>query len=278
MKNNRDDFTKSTIENIAARVGYKCSNPNCKVETRGPHSNVDKKVSIGEAAHITAASPGGPRYDDSLTPEQRRSNDNGIWLCRTHARLIDSDVDTYPVELLRSWKAQAEYEQYLIMNNINSINNINLNRNEYKTALKDLKKSIDELNSIYLYLKEYFDKNLSMFGSFIEVNNKISERWILYGKDLSNAVTVLDNCIDSLSNKYSEYELDMSEELQNKIKEYLDLTIFTYENDGMTGFYNNYYEKLFEMIDKNYNKILIIKEEIDSIIKMEYGVGLELNI
>ncbi len=59
----RDNFTKKTIEILAKRVGYICSNPNCKKHTIGPHKEAYKSTSIGIAAHITAASEGGPRYE-----------------------------------------------------------------------------------------------------------------------------------------------------------------------------------------------------------------------
>ena len=57
--NKRDDFSQKTIDRLCERVGGKCSNPNCRRETKGPHSNPQKRVSIGEAAHITAAAEGG---------------------------------------------------------------------------------------------------------------------------------------------------------------------------------------------------------------------------
>jgi tetratricopeptide (TPR) repeat protein len=65
-------------------------------------------ISIGVAAHITAASPGGPRYDANLTPEQRSHPDNGIWLCQSCAKLIDNDPERYTVAVLREWKVSAE--------------------------------------------------------------------------------------------------------------------------------------------------------------------------
>lgn len=67
-------------------------------------------VRLGQAAHITAAAPGGPRYDPSLTPEARGAAENGIWLCLDHARLIDRDVDAYSAQTLRMWKQQAEQQ------------------------------------------------------------------------------------------------------------------------------------------------------------------------
>ena len=56
----------------------------------------------------TGASPGGPRYKVSLTPEQRKSPENGIWLCQNCAKLVDNDPVRYTVELLNYWKNGSE--------------------------------------------------------------------------------------------------------------------------------------------------------------------------
>lgn len=48
---------------MAERVGYLCSNPNCRNHTVGPNQQSEKSTKIGEAEHITAAAVGGPRYD-----------------------------------------------------------------------------------------------------------------------------------------------------------------------------------------------------------------------
>jgi hypothetical protein len=65
-------------------------------------------VNVGVAAHITAASAGGPRYNPELSPEQRRHIDNGIWLCQNCAKLIDSDISRFNEALLRAWRIIAE--------------------------------------------------------------------------------------------------------------------------------------------------------------------------
>jgi hypothetical protein len=104
----RDDFSKRTIEVLADRAGNRCANPNCRQPTSGPRTDTDKSVNIGVAAHITAASEGGPRYDPALTPEERSHADNGVWLCQNCAKLVDNDPTGYPVHLLRAWKRVAE--------------------------------------------------------------------------------------------------------------------------------------------------------------------------
>jgi hypothetical protein len=108
----RDDFSIQTRETLAKRVGYRCSNPTCNRPTSGPHENPAKVVNIGVAAHITAASPSGPRYDASLTPEERGSIANGVWLCQTCAKLVDNDIARYPADILRHWKHLTEAAIY----------------------------------------------------------------------------------------------------------------------------------------------------------------------
>ena len=63
---------------------------------------------MGVAAHITAASPKGPRYDQMLSAEERRSLENGIWLCQNCGKLVDNDPARYSTELLRQWKRLSE--------------------------------------------------------------------------------------------------------------------------------------------------------------------------
>jgi hypothetical protein len=102
------DFNQKTKRLLAQRAGNLCSNPECQAPTSGPCRQLDKSITTGDAAHITAASPNGPRFDPSLTSEERRTYDNGIWLCVTHARVVDHDEAGHSVELLRNWKTHAE--------------------------------------------------------------------------------------------------------------------------------------------------------------------------
>lgn len=95
------DFSERIKTILCERVGGRCSNPNCRRETLGPHREGDKRLSIGEAAHILGASPKGARYDARMTKEERESINNGIWLCSACHTLIDKNPDEYPVEELQ---------------------------------------------------------------------------------------------------------------------------------------------------------------------------------
>jgi hypothetical protein len=104
----RDDFTPHTKQILQNRVASRCSYPSCRAVTAGPQVDPSKALNIGVAAHITAATPNGPRYDQSLTAEQRSSISNGIWLCQNCAKLVDNDPPRFTVQVLPTWKAEAE--------------------------------------------------------------------------------------------------------------------------------------------------------------------------
>lgn len=108
--NQRDDFKSEIVKKLAERAAYICSNPACNRMTIGPDtSSGSLSIKAGVAAHICAASPGGPRYDMSQTQDVRSGISNGIWLCGTCSMLIDkNNGNSYPADHLRKWKTDHE--------------------------------------------------------------------------------------------------------------------------------------------------------------------------
>nr|VFJ92648.1 MAG: Uncharacterized conserved protein YegL, contains vWA domain of TerY type [Candidatus Kentron sp. H]VFJ95085.1 MAG: Uncharacterized conserved protein YegL, contains vWA domain of TerY type [Candidatus Kentron sp. H]VFK00361.1 MAG: Uncharacterized conserved protein YegL, contains vWA domain of TerY type [Candidatus Kentron sp. H] len=107
----RDDFSQSTKRTLAERAGYRCSFPGCLQTTIGPSEESEESTSsVGMACHIAAASggPGARRHIATMTAEERSSISNGIWMCYTHGKLIDTDETRYTNEMLRCWKQIAE--------------------------------------------------------------------------------------------------------------------------------------------------------------------------
>lgn len=106
----QDDFKVGIKSKLAERAAYICSNPSCNRMTIGPdNSNQYKSTKSGVAAHICAASLGGPRYDISQTPITRQSIQNGIWLCGACSMVIDKNNGLdYPSDHLRKWKSDHE--------------------------------------------------------------------------------------------------------------------------------------------------------------------------
>ncbi len=115
------DFRSKTINTLGRRCGFICSNPACTCLTVGGHSDPNKSCTIGIASHIEAASKRGPRYNPNMTVEERRSIENGIWLCSICAHTVDTDPEVYTVELLKRWKKQAESKISLGNNTLEKI-------------------------------------------------------------------------------------------------------------------------------------------------------------
>ena len=103
-----DDFPAPVRAALAAEAGQRCANPHCRLRTLGPSDTAATgTANIGVAAHITAAQPGGARYDADMASSVRKSAHNGIWLCQNHAHLVDHNSKRYTVGLLCAWKRRA---------------------------------------------------------------------------------------------------------------------------------------------------------------------------
>lgn len=134
----RDNFSEEVKRTLAERVGGHCSNPECACDTFGPDpDDHSKRTSIGEAAHITAAAQGGPRYDANMSASERSSIANGIWLCRNCARLIDEQSSKYDVYTLKGWKEDAEEKQMKRLGKSDKANHIKRYPDTYFTLDTD---------------------------------------------------------------------------------------------------------------------------------------------
>lgn len=106
-RSSRCEFSERTKLAIGKRSSFLCAL--CGAFTFGPSTeSLQKSVNVGVAAHITAASPGGSRYDPALTEAQRASAENAIWLCQIHAKLIDDDCFEWTAMRLRHQKQEHE--------------------------------------------------------------------------------------------------------------------------------------------------------------------------
>lgn len=112
--NNRDDFSHATKNRLAKQARYHCCNPSCRKLTSAPTSDGAKEVNIGVAAHICAAAPGpgARRYRADMTPEQRKSETNGIWLCQDCAKAIDSIDPVFTESFLHGWKKKHSEDMW----------------------------------------------------------------------------------------------------------------------------------------------------------------------
>lgn len=187
----RDDFTQQTLDILAKRVGVRCSNPSCRKLTTGPRSDTKRIINIGVGAHITAATLGGPRFDANLSHGERRSPENGVWLCQNCAKLIDNDPPRYTIETLRDWKGRAEATA------LSEIEGANTEQNGVLENSADLEisyKKLKMLSERHDYLLEVNVRNLGnepLDGYHLDLEFpakvlEISHSHQLYVKDRSN--------------------------------------------------------------------------------------------
>ncbi|WP_422117752.1 ABC-three component system protein [Brachybacterium sp. UNK5269] len=105
----RDRVPRAQEKIVIARSGNKCAYPNCGIDlTIEPKSVGDQPKATGKVAHIAAASPGGPRYDEDMNPEARGSADNLIYLCGPHHDVIDTQIEYHTREFLLETKRAHE--------------------------------------------------------------------------------------------------------------------------------------------------------------------------
>ncbi|MDD2857213.1 MAG: hypothetical protein PHU75_00910 [Candidatus Nanopelagicales bacterium] len=94
---------------VIARSGNRCAYPDCRAElVFDADAEGDQPKVVGKVAHIAAASPGGPRYDASMTDAQRSSAENLIYLCGPHHDAVDSQLDKHTVKYLHDAKVTHE--------------------------------------------------------------------------------------------------------------------------------------------------------------------------
>lgn len=82
--------------------GY-CMNPSCNRELYVYYEG-ENRVNISDLAHIIGQSMQGPRGESELNIEERDSADNILLLCKNCHKMIDTNINGYPVELLHDWK------------------------------------------------------------------------------------------------------------------------------------------------------------------------------
>ncbi len=101
------DYTTGTERALFAFSGTTCYFPGCTAKViifveNEPVSNV-------QIAHIRGANTNSPRYDTSMSDDERRAFSNLILLCTPHHTIVDRlHPDDYPIEVLTEWKTGHE--------------------------------------------------------------------------------------------------------------------------------------------------------------------------
>lgn len=101
-KDKARQYKPSTVRRLDTLSANQCAYPNCEKKLIAE----DGVSIISKICHISAASKNGPRYDESMTDDDRRSFDNLILLCDEHHVMVDNkdNESKYSVSLLKEWK------------------------------------------------------------------------------------------------------------------------------------------------------------------------------
>src|SRR5659263_236261 len=106
----RDRVPPAQEKVVVARSGNACAYPKCGLLlTIEAEADDDRPKATGKVAHIAAASPGGPRYDATMTETQRGSADNLIYLCGPHHDAVDAQLSKHTSGFLIDAKACLLY-------------------------------------------------------------------------------------------------------------------------------------------------------------------------
>ncbi|MDH7911360.1 hypothetical protein [Winogradskyella sp. SYSU M77433] len=136
------DYKISEIKRLFVESHNQCAEPNC--------SNFliaeDNITVIGKICHIEAANKNGPRFNEKMTNDQRRSYDNLILLCDKHHQVIDNPLNEskFKKERLLQWK----------------YNHIKKNRGQ------NLEVSIDSIQEFINETKAFYSKIESLDGPY----------------------------------------------------------------------------------------------------------------
>lgn len=107
------DYTSGTRAALFALSQRTCYFPDC-VEPVIRFVGDEPVVNV-EMAHIHGAVAGAPRYDDSMTDDQRRAFANLILLCIAHHKTVDRlHPSDFPPEELARWKREREGTETLV--------------------------------------------------------------------------------------------------------------------------------------------------------------------
>ncbi len=174
-----------TLKPLLAKSGNQCAYPDCN----HPIFNENGTL-IAQLCHIEAVSPGGERYNPSLTDEEKNSYKNLLFLCYRH-HIETNDVNLYSVEALRKIKSnhEAKYKEATYLFSDKEIKELSKEANRFW-------EEIDLLHSQHTY------PNLAVP---IDSNENIETLIIQIKENLKSLYEVSDVLMEEYQRKHFEY-------------------------------------------------------------------------
>lgn len=92
---------------VSAQSGDECAFPDCHEEVVKRKKN-GEQYPAADLCHIYGKNEGSARYDPTRTVEEVNAEENLLYLCPNHHRVVDADPEGYPAPVLQSMKAAHE--------------------------------------------------------------------------------------------------------------------------------------------------------------------------
>ena len=102
------NYPSRTRRILDIRSLNQCAFPGCTSILVEPGIGEAGPAVVADTCHIYARRPGGKRWKEGLTEEERNSIDNLILLCKNHHAIVDSQPEVYTAEQLKRWKSEHE--------------------------------------------------------------------------------------------------------------------------------------------------------------------------
>lgn len=223
--------TRDTLRELYLKSGNRCAFPGCKKSL----FNI-KGVFVGQICHIEAAEPGGERFNEKQTNEQRRAPANLVLMCYDHHVETD-DVDKFPVAAMVRIKTEHEKKfsdvvgtmlmtvtdhttltTAMVPNNLTAINAVLKSESsdeELGESLAELSKLIDKISKVPIPSRALFSilvkrGEKGRFGADLECSiAEIKQATNLSNNDLRECFSILDNAGLTFDNDVNDFGVRM---------------------------------------------------------------------
>jgi|AntDeeMinimDraft_4_1070355.scaffolds.fasta_scaffold03948_1 uncharacterized Zn finger protein (UPF0148 family) len=190
----------STLRKIHVLSGNQCARPGCNTVL----VNSDGTF-VASVCHIYAAEENGPRPNKNMTPEQKRSPENLILLCKICHEIVDAEEEKYPAKILEKWKSDRERVFSEIGDTL---------KKSYLEQITDERDHISfrPLKNLDRYI-EYLDRNNCFHcideGELTKLNSYIESLRNLTLNDRSLLVKIVETALSIPSATNNEYGIDV---------------------------------------------------------------------
>lgn len=224
-------LTRETVRELYLKSGNRCAFPGCNTALFNA-----KGIFVGQICHIEAAEPGGERFNENQTNEQRRHPSNLVLMCYDHHVETD-DIQKFSVDRMKRIKEEHEklfsdvvgsmlktvtdhttLTKPLFAKNLKKLNRVLNWKNsddELAETLKELKPLIRTLTKIPKPSRELFvilvnRAKKEQFGDALEVSvPEVKQATSLATNELRECFSILDNHGFTYNNDINDFGVQM---------------------------------------------------------------------